>query len=94
MKYVLVMTEQDPSRILVLEIKRDNRVHHWYIDQKCAPVTGPLEQLACFKKVVLDPAQSKTINFVVVPYDISFINAKWQRVGEPGISKLWRVVIR
>ncbi len=55
-----------------------------YIRQKCASVTRPVEQLVGFKRVELAPGKSKTISFILTPFDISFINAKMQRVVEAG----------
>jgi beta-glucosidase len=55
-----------------------------YVRQRCTSVTRPVEQLAGFKRVELAPGETKTISFVLTPYDISFINAKMQRVVESG----------
>ncbi|HQT92529.1 MAG TPA: fibronectin type III-like domain-contianing protein, partial [Candidatus Kryptobacter bacterium] len=55
-----------------------------YIRQRCASVTRPVEQLAGFRKVELAPGETKTVSFILTPFDISFINAKMQRVVESG----------
>lgn len=55
-----------------------------YIHQKIASVARPVEQLAGFKRVELVPGETKTISFILTPFDISFINAKMQRVVEAG----------
>lgn len=55
-----------------------------YIRQKCASVTRPVRQLAGFKRVELDPGESRTISFILTPYDLSFINAEMKRVVEAG----------
>ncbi len=55
-----------------------------YIRQRCTSVTRPVEQLAGFKKVQLPAGETKTISFILTPYDISFINANMQRVVEAG----------
>ncbi len=55
-----------------------------YIRQKCASVTRPVEQLAGFREVALAPGETKTVSFILTPFDISFINAKMERVVESG----------
>ncbi len=55
-----------------------------YIRQKCASVTRPVQQLAGFKRVELAPGETTTISFILTPSDISFINAKMERVVEAG----------
>ncbi len=55
-----------------------------YIRQRCASVTRPVEQLAGFRRVELAPDETKTVSFILTPFDISFINAKMQRVVESG----------
>lgn len=55
-----------------------------YVHQRCASVARPVEQLAGFKRIELAPGETKTISFILTPFDISFINAKMQRVAEAG----------
>jgi len=55
-----------------------------YIRQKCASVTRPVEQLAGFRRVEIEPGQTKTVSFKLTPYEISFINAHMKRVVEAG----------
>ena len=55
-----------------------------YIRQKCASVTRPVKQLEGFAKVALAPGETKAVNFVLTPFDLSFYDAKMQRVVEAG----------
>ncbi len=55
-----------------------------YIRQKCASVTRPVEQLEGFKRVAIGPGQTKTVQFQLTPYEMSFINAHMNRVIEAG----------
>lgn len=55
-----------------------------YIHQRCASVTRPVKQLAGFRRVELAPGETKTITFILTPFDISFINSEMQRVVESG----------
>ncbi|MCL4538107.1 MAG: beta-glucosidase BglX [Bacteroidetes bacterium] len=59
-----------------------------YIRQKCASVTRPVEQLEGFKRVEIEPGQSKTVRFKLTPYEISFINAHMKRVIEAGVVEI------
>jgi beta-glucosidase len=64
--------------------RRGTEIAQLYIRQRCASVTRPVEQLAGFKRVDLAPGETKTVSFVLTPFDISFINAKMERVVEAG----------
>jgi len=55
-----------------------------YIRQRCASVTRPVKQLEGFARVTLKPGESQTVNFALTPFDLSFYNAKMQRVVEAG----------
>ncbi len=55
-----------------------------YLRQKCASVTRPVQQLAGFKRVELAPGETKTISFILTPFEISFINSDMKRVIEAG----------
>ncbi len=55
-----------------------------YIRQRCTSVTRPVEQLEGFKRVEIEPGQTKTVAFKLTPYEISFINAHMKRVIEAG----------
>ncbi len=55
-----------------------------YYRQKCASVTRPVEQLAGFKRVEIQPGQTKIVSFRLTPYEISFIDAQMKRVAEAG----------
>jgi beta-glucosidase len=55
-----------------------------YIRQIGTSVTRPVKQLEGFAKVTLAPSESRKVQFLLTPYDLSFFNAKMQRVVEPG----------
>ncbi|WP_233602945.1 fibronectin type III-like domain-contianing protein [Pedobacter sp. KBW06] len=59
-----------------------------YLQDKVATVVRPVKELKDFKKVMLLPGESKVINFVVSPDQLSFYKpgAGWQT--EPGTFKL------
>ncbi len=64
--------------------KDGEEVVQLYIHQKCASVTRPVEQLEGFKRIYLRPGETKTAEFMLTPYDLSFINTKMERVIESG----------
>lgn len=55
-----------------------------YIRQDCASVARPVKQLAGFRRVELAAGETKTVSFILTPYDLSFINAGMERVVESG----------
>ena len=55
-----------------------------YIRQTGTSVTRPVKQLKAFAKVALAPGESKTVHFVLTPFDLSFYDQKMQRVVESG----------
>jgi beta-glucosidase len=59
-----------------------------YLTDEYASVARPVRQLRAFDKVSLAPGESKTVRFELKPKDFSFINARNQRVVEPGPFKV------
>lgn len=59
-------------------------VAEMYYREPCASVTRPVEQLAGFKRLTLEPGEKKTARFTLTPYELSFLNLNMKRVVEPG----------
>jgi len=59
-----------------------------YINDAIASVVQPMKKLKDFKKVALQPGESKTITFTIDNEKLSFYNQQLQWVSEPGIFKL------
>lgn len=59
-----------------------------YVHKTCASVTRPVQELKGFKRVFLNPGESKTIYFKLFPVDVSYYNTRMQRVLEPGTLKI------
>jgi beta-glucosidase len=55
-----------------------------YISDEKASTPRPIRQLAGFKRINLDPGESREVSFRIDPYDLSMINKKGIRVVEPG----------
>ncbi len=92
-KYSNLRVTDDPKVtdgfIVTVDVKNigkraGDEVAQLYIRQKCASVTRPVEQLAGFRRVEIPPGETKTVNFTLTPYEISFINSHMKRVVEAG----------
>ncbi|MEY3289640.1 MAG: hypothetical protein RLZZ419_1882 [Pseudomonadota bacterium] len=59
-----------------------------YINDVAASVTRPNKQLKAFKKVELNPDQTKNVGFILTPNDLSFIGVDLKRIVEPGDFKV------
>lgn len=59
-----------------------------YIRDEVSSVTRPIKELKDFRRVHLDPGQTKTVQFVITPDKLSFLNADMRRVVEPGLFSI------
>jgi beta-glucosidase len=55
-----------------------------YLRDKVASIVRPVEELKDFKKVMLQPGQKKTIQFVIDKEKLSFYDQKLNWIAEPG----------
>jgi beta-glucosidase len=55
-----------------------------YINDVAASVTRPNKQLKAFKKVALEPGETKHLRFTLTHDDLSFIGVDLKRIVEPG----------
>ena len=55
-----------------------------YIRDLVSSVTRPVMELKDFKRVSLAPGESRTINFVITPDKLSFLDLNMNRTVEPG----------
>ena len=56
-----------------------------YIRDEVSSVTRPTKELKGFERVHLEPGQTKTVQFLVTPDKLSFLDEDMHRVVEPGI---------
>ena len=56
-----------------------------YIHDLVSSVTRPVMELKDFKRIALAPGESKTVDFVITPDKLSFLNLNMERVVEPGM---------
>ncbi len=55
-----------------------------YLHDKVASAVRPIKELKDFKKILLQPGESKTLSFVINKQKLSFYNAKMVWTAEPG----------
>lgn len=65
-----------------------DEVAQLYIHQRVASVTRPVKELRGFKRVTLEPGQKVTVDFTLVPEDLSLIDVNMNRIVEPGTFDL------
>lgn len=63
---------------------RGDEVAQLYIHQEVSSVTRPIKELRGFRRITLNPGETKTIEFTLGPQELSFLNLEMQRVVESG----------
>lgn len=63
---------------------RGDEVAQLYIHDLVSSVTRPIKELRGFERITLDPGQTKTLQFILGPEELSFLNREMKRVVEPG----------
>ncbi|HET7267987.1 MAG TPA: glycoside hydrolase family 3 N-terminal domain-containing protein [Oleiagrimonas sp.] len=69
--------------------RRGAEVVQLYIHDLVASVSRPVRQLKGFKKIVLDPGQSREVTFTLTPADLAFHRADMSFGWEPGDFKVY-----
>jgi beta-glucosidase len=67
---------------------RGQEVVQLYIRDEISSVTRPIKELRGFRRITLDPGQTKTVEFTLGFDDLSFLNRDMHRVVEPGTFKI------
>lgn len=60
-----------------------------YITDHYSSVMTPRINLRGFKKIYLEPGETKRISFTVTPEDLAIVNAKCETVAEPGLFTVY-----
>ena len=79
---------RDATRVLV-DVKNTGKCAgtetvQLYIRDEVSSVTRPVKELRGFRRITLDPGQTKTVDLPLGPADLSFLNRDMHRVVEPG----------
>lgn len=67
---------------------RGDEVVQLYIRDEISSVTRPVKELRGFRRITLDPGESKTVEFTLGFDELSFLNRDMHRVVEPGTFKI------
>jgi beta-glucosidase len=67
---------------------RGQEVVQLYIRDEISSVTRPIKELRGFRRITLDPGQTKTVEFTLGFDDLSFLDRDMHRVVEPGTFKI------
>ena len=67
---------------------RGDEVVQLYIRDEVSSVTRPVKEMRGFRRITLDPGQTKTVVFPLGFDELSFLNRDMHRVVEPGTFKI------
>jgi beta-glucosidase len=67
---------------------RGDEVVQLYIRDEVSSVTRPVKELRGFRRITLEPGQTRTVEFTLGPEELSFLNREMRRVVEPGTFKI------
>ncbi len=67
---------------------RGDEVVQLYIRDEVSSVTRPVKEMRGFRRITLDPGQTKTVDFSLGFDELSFLNRDMHRVVEPGTFKI------
>jgi beta-glucosidase len=67
---------------------RGDEVVQLYIHQRVSSVTRAVKELRGFRRVSLNPGETKTIEFTLGPKDLSYLNRDMHQVVEAGIFEV------
>lgn len=68
--------------------RRGDEVAQLYIRDEVSSVTRPIKELRGFRRISLDPGQTKTVEFSLGFDELSFLNRDMHRIVEPGTFKI------
>ncbi len=63
---------------------KGDEVAQLYIRQDVSSVTRPVKELRGFRRITLDPGETKTVDFTLGPDELSYLSRDMKRVVEPG----------
>lgn len=78
---------------VILDIKNSGRVKgeevaQLYINDVISSVSTPVKELRGFAKISLEPGETKTVKFKILPEDLSLLDRDMNEVVEPGIFQV------
>jgi beta-glucosidase len=67
---------------------RGDEVAQLYIHQKVSMVTRPVKELRGFRRMSLNPGETRTVEFTLGPRELAYLNREMQRVVEAGTFEI------
>jgi beta-glucosidase len=67
---------------------RGDEVVQLYIRDEVSSVTRPVKELRGFRRISLNPGETKTVELALGPSELSFLNRDMRRVVEPGTFRV------
>jgi len=67
---------------------RGDEVAQLYIRDEVSSVTRPIKELRGFRRISLNPGETKTVEFSLGFEELSFLNRDMHKVVEPGTFKI------
>ncbi|MBN1569467.1 MAG: glycoside hydrolase family 3 C-terminal domain-containing protein [Acidobacteria bacterium] len=67
---------------------RGDEVVQLYIRDEVSSIARPVKELRGFRRITLDPGKTQTVEFILGPEELSFLNRDMHRVVEPGTFKI------
>lgn len=67
---------------------RGDEVVQLYIRDEVSSVTRPIKELRGFRRISLNPGETKTVEFSLGFDELSFLNRDMHKVVEPGTFKI------
>jgi beta-glucosidase len=67
---------------------RGDEVVQLYIRDEVSSVTRPIKELRGFRRISLNPGETKTVEFSLGPEELEFLNREMKRVVEPGTFRI------
>src|SRR5579859_336151 len=67
---------------------RGDEVAQLYIHQVVSSVTRPVKELRGFQRISLNPGETKTVEFMLGPKELSYLNRDMKRVVEPATFEI------
>jgi beta-glucosidase len=77
------------ARILNAGKRQADEIVQVYVCDLVGSVTRPVKELKGFKRIGMNPGESKTVRFEIKASDLAFWNKDMQFKAEPGMFQLW-----
>ena len=67
---------------------KGDEVAQLYINDVISSVSTPIKELKGFSRISLEPGETKTVTFSLLPEDLSLLDLSMKEVVEPGIFEV------